>query len=140
LEEAYRNRGYLQVSIDQETNEHPASRGAESGTIDYQIEIAEGKPFTVKSITFEGNTEVPSSKLLSVLKLAEGQVYSEEKLDATVDALNDLGLDIEKENDVQTDEDEERGAVKIVIILDKRTSRRAAGGARLQRRVRRIFN
>jgi outer membrane protein assembly factor BamA len=94
----------------------------------------------VKSITFEGNTEVPSSKLLSVLKLAEGQVYSEEKLDATVDALNDLGLDIEKENDVQTDEDDERGAVKIVIILDKRTSRRAAGGARLQRRVRRIFN
>jgi outer membrane protein assembly factor BamA len=140
IEQAYKNRGYLQVSVDDETNEHPASRGAESGIIDYKIEITEGRPFTVKSITFAGNTEVQSSKLLSALKVAEGQLYSEEKLDATVEALNDLGLDIEKDNDVQAEDDEERGLVKIVIILDKRTSRRAAGGARLERRVRRIFN
>jgi len=140
LEEAYKNRGYLQVSIDEETNERPPSRGAESGAIDYKIEITEGRPFTVKSITFAGNSEVQSSKLLSALKLAEGQLYSEEKLDATVEALNDLGLDIEKENDVQAEKDEEHGVVKIVIMLDKRTSRRVAGGARLQRRVRRIFN
>lgn len=140
LEKAYKNRGYLQVSVDDESDEHPAKRGEESGTVDFRVEITEGRSFKVKSITFEGNTEVPSAKLLGALKLGEGELYSEEKLAASVEALNELGLDIDRENDVQAEADEERGVVKIVIILDKRTSRRAAGGALLQRRVRRIFN
>jgi hypothetical protein len=140
LEQAYKNRGYLQVSVEDESDEHPASFGKDSGTVDFKIKITEGQPFKVQSINFEGKTEIPSLRLSGALKLAEGELYSEEKLDASIEALNDLGLDIEKENDVQAEEDEGRGVVKIVIILDKRTSRLSSGSNRLQRRVRRIFN
>jgi outer membrane protein assembly factor BamA len=140
VEQAYKNRGYLQISVDDESDQYPAKREEESGTINFSVKIEEGRPFKVKSITFAGNTEIASAKLLRALKLGEGELYSEEKLDASVAALNELGLEIDKERDVHADEDEERGVVRIVIIVDRRTSRRAAGGALLERRVRRIFN
>ena len=140
LEQAYKNRGYLQVSVEDESDQYPPSRGQESGTVNFKLKITEGRPFTVQSIKFEGKSEIPSSSLLGALKLAERELYSEEKLDASLTALNDLGLDVEKEDDVHIKEDEEKGLVSIVIFLDKRTSRRSSGQDRLRRRVRRIFN
>jgi hypothetical protein len=140
LERAYKNRGYLQVSVESESDQHPPSRGEESGTVNFKVEITEGRPFTMLSLKFEGKSEIPSSALLGALKLAERELYSEEKLDASLAALNDLGLDVEKEDDIHIEEDEEHGLVSIVIFLDKRTSRRSSGQDQLRRRVRRIFN
>ena len=140
LEKAYKNRGYLQVSVEDDSSLRPPAHGADAGIANFKVKIAEGQLFKVKLLAFEGNSDISAARLRSALKLAEGALYSEDNLDASIDALNELGLDIDKETDVRTTEDEEHGLVSIVFMIDKRTSRQSSGRAQLGRRIRRIFH
>ena len=99
-----------------------------------------GPRFKVNSITFEGKTDVSLADLRHALQLREGDFFSQARFHTSVDAINKIGLNVDKERDVRFEFDETNYQLHLVIIVDKRTSRLNSAENQLGRRIRRIFD
>ena len=53
------------------------------------------------------------------ISLHEGEAFSQKQLDDSIDALNKLGLKLDKNKDVSVSNDKTQPLVNIVIFLNK---------------------
>ena len=117
LEKTYRDLGYLECNVDREYVFRAKSQDLEIA--DLKVTIDEGPRYKVGSIKFEGKTAVRMDQLNGAMSLREGEVFSQKQLDDTIDALNKLGLDLDKRKDVNVSNDKTQPLVNIVIFLNK---------------------
>jgi outer membrane protein insertion porin family len=82
----YKNRGYQNVKVSDAQQEFNADKTRLTLTID----IDEGPLFHFGATSFSGNAIFQTSKLVPALQYKKGEVYSQDKMDATLARLKDV--------------------------------------------------
>jgi hypothetical protein len=123
IERSYKNLGYLEISANEDRDLKSGPRGSDADIVNLKIAIDEGARFKIGSIVFAGKSDVSEDDLRRLLGIREGDFYSLEKVEASIDAINKLGLNVDKRDDVRERFDRTRNQVSLTIVLDKRTSR-----------------
>ena len=79
------NRGYADAKVEITVRESKAE-----GKIVLEIDVSRGPVFHFGTVSFYGNTLIPSAQIESAFLVHPGEVYSPEKLRETVDAVKQL--------------------------------------------------
>ena len=114
VEKAYRDIGYRELNLQHDFD------SSKKTVADFKITINEGPQYKVGSIKFAGKTTVKIEQLNAAMSLHEGDIFSQQQLDDSIDELNKLGLDLAKKRDVSIHLDKTQPLVNIVISLEKR--------------------
>jgi outer membrane protein insertion porin family len=88
---AYHNRGRLQAQVAVTTNYEAPVLG-EMRKAEVEIEIQEGPVFVIHRLEFMGNKTTRDRIIRRRVLLNEGEPYSEDLLEASLERLNELGL------------------------------------------------
>jgi outer membrane protein insertion porin family len=83
IEEALRAQGYRDAQA-------PHSRAESGGELVITFAVSRGQQFRVASYEISGNASVPLTEFDSLLKVREGQPFAATRLDADVQAIEDL--------------------------------------------------
>ena len=93
-------------------------------TVSWEIEIDEGKQFSVRRIEFQGNTTTRDKVIRREVVLEEGQLYNEQLWKIGIQRLNQLGFfDQIKPDDPQTTDrhlDEKAGTVDLTLKIKEK--------------------
>ncbi len=81
----YKNSGYLTASIE------PVENVVGRDSIDLEVKIFEGKPFTVNNIDIRGNTQVDDEVIRREIDVRPGELYSEGLVMQTIRRLGAMG-------------------------------------------------
>jgi outer membrane protein insertion porin family len=92
LWDEYADRGYIGLYYDIEPVYKSAVKKPGEGIVDLDVYVEEGKPFTVGSITFKGNTLKTDGELKSILSLREGDLFNNRKFLDGLERLHQMGL------------------------------------------------
>lgn len=87
--EAYRNRGFLEVAVDDSQREFTSERDRVSLT----LRINEGRRYTVGGIAFQGATLYTDQELKKAVVLVPGKLYDQSKMDESLRNLHDRYAD-----------------------------------------------
>jgi outer membrane protein insertion porin family len=82
----YKNRGFQNIKI----IEPQQTFNADKTRITLSIQVEEGPLFHFGLSSFKGNLIFPSEKLLPAIQYKPGEIFSQDKLDATVSKLHDI--------------------------------------------------
>ena len=95
----------------------------EEGIVDFEVYIEEGKQFTLRSLTFEGEDLSPK-QLAEFFVLNVGDVFNERLLKESVSRLNKAGLfdAVDADRDFTFKTDEENATVALVLNLRKKSA------------------
>lgn len=85
IREFYQERGYLDAQVGRRIDLSPTQRDA---VVTFLID--ERRQYLVDSIRVEGNEKIPDEQIRLNLQIAEGDVFSQEKLRRSVEGLIDL--------------------------------------------------
>jgi len=91
IQQQYRNEGYLYAQVEPVVERVPAAAGGEP-TVNATISVSERQPFYVRHIVFEGNTTTHEQVLRDRMYLVPGDVYDEQRLLQSYQAINGLGF------------------------------------------------
>lgn len=91
IQQQYRNEGYLYAQVEPVVERVPAAAGEEP-TVNATIAVSERQPFYVRHIVFEGNTTTHEQVLRDRMYLVPGDVYDENRLLQSYQAINGLGF------------------------------------------------
>ncbi|HET7460556.1 MAG TPA: outer membrane protein assembly factor BamA [Longimicrobium sp.] len=91
IQQQYRNEGYLYAQVEPVVERVPATGGGEP-TVNATISVSERQPFYVRHIVFEGNTTTHEQVLRDRMYLVPGDVYDEQRLLQSYQAINGLGF------------------------------------------------
>lgn len=116
LKKAYGELGFIQYTAEIE----PTFK-RDQGTVDFEIEIEEGKQYSLKSITFLGEL-IKSDDVERLLLLQVGDVYNDRLVRESIARLGNSGLfaPVDPDRDVEFKTDDEDALVSLVIKLKKR--------------------
>lgn len=121
VKKAYGNLGYIQYTAEVQPKFHRKD-GAREGVADLAVTIEEGAAYTLASIKFEGNGNVPRDVLLRELVMRNGEVFSQDLLDESLARINQNGqfepVDVNKDVDYEVDQQAPR--LSLTIHLKKR--------------------
>ncbi|MEP7182434.1 MAG: outer membrane protein assembly factor BamA [Betaproteobacteria bacterium] len=81
----YQNRGYLEFNVDSTQ----VSITPDKEDIFITVNITEGPQFTVSEVRLAGELMAPEAELMKLVQLRPGQVYSRDRLQATVKQISD---------------------------------------------------
>ena len=117
LRKAYGSLGYINFTA------VPAPRIDDAKHLVYlDIDIDEGKPFTVSRIEFQGNTITRDRVIRRELLLEEGQVYNSNLWESSLLRLNQLDyfdpLKVEQDSDIHPDAD--NGTVSLLLKVHEK--------------------
>jgi outer membrane protein insertion porin family len=119
LKSAYGSQGYINF-----TSIPTPSFDEAKKTVSFEIDIDEGKQFSVRRIEFSGNTTTRDKVIRRELLLEEGQRYNEQLWKLSLQRLNQLGFfDQIKPEDPSTTErhlDEKEGTVDLTLKLKEK--------------------
>jgi outer membrane protein insertion porin family len=119
LKNAYGTQGFINF-----TSIPTPSFDEQKKTVSFEIDIDEGKQFSVRRIEFEGNTTTRDKVIRRELMLEEGQRYNEQYWKLSLQRLNQLGFfDQIKPDDPSTTErhlDEKEGTVDLTLKLKEK--------------------
>jgi outer membrane protein insertion porin family len=90
--------------------------------IDWTIEIAQDKQYLVSRIEFSGNTVTRDKVIRRELLLEEGQIYSQQKWEYSIQRLNQLGyFDVLKvDDDTETHQNADDGTVELLLKVKEK--------------------
>ncbi|NLW49391.1 MAG: outer membrane protein assembly factor BamA [Candidatus Brocadiaceae bacterium] len=88
LEHACRNRGYLDARLDGDLEP-----GEEPGSVVLRIKVSEGPLYTIREVTFEGNTLFRDDELLAAIPTLPGEPYRPDDVDNALQTISDLYAD-----------------------------------------------
>jgi len=121
VKKAYGNLGYIQYTAEVQPKFN-CKEGAQEGVADLAVTIDEGIAYTVASIQFDGNGSVGRDVLLRDMFLRNGEVFSQELLDASLFRLSQSGefetIDADRDVDFRVDKMAPR--LGLTIHLKKR--------------------
>lgn len=91
-------------------------------TINWNIDISEGKPFYVSRIEFRGNTVTRDFVIRRALLLQEGQVYNSKLWKLSLMRLNQLNYfdPLKVDQDSETHEDAQNGTVDLLLRVHEK--------------------
>lgn len=116
LRKLYGRAGYIQATTDLQQSFNDVDN-----TVDFNIVVDEGKPFTINRIEFTGNTITRDTVMRREILVNEGDLYNQELFDFSRLRLNQLGYFNEiKEEDVQIQTDDKRGLVDLNIKVTEK--------------------
>jgi outer membrane protein insertion porin family len=119
LKNAYGSQGYINF-----TSIPTPSFDEQKKTVAFEIDIDEGKQFSVRRIEFQGNTTTRDKVIRRELMLEEGQRYNEQYWKLSLQRLNQLGFfDQIKPEDPSTTErhlNEKEGTVDLTLKLKEK--------------------
>ena len=115
LKLAYGDLGFIRYTVEPV----PTFR-REQGIVDLDIEIEEGKQFSIRSIEFNGEMADRTVKELLVRQV--GEIYSQRRFRESIDILNASGhyAPIDPDRDVEYQVYDEEAVVLVVIKLKKK--------------------
>jgi hypothetical protein len=119
LQKAYSDLGYLDSYVGEEHERRKTPTGEMTDVVDFNITISEGTRYRVASIAFEGKTEIKKAQLSAAMRLREGAIFLQKRLDDSIRELNKLGLALEQDMDVGVFPEPRSESVRIVIVLNK---------------------
>jgi len=127
VKKAYGNLGYIQYTAEVQPKFHRKD-GAREGVADLAVTIDEGNAFTIASIQFVGNENVPSDVLLREMTVRNGEVFSQDLLDDSLMRINQSGQfeTIDADRDVDYWVDQKAPRLKLTIRLKKRVAESTA--------------
>jgi len=85
----YKNKGYLDVFLDESKIRFDFPDPDEPGDMDIIIQVQEGKQYRTGDITIAGNTLFPTEDLILLMDLEKGDVFSPAKVDSSAENLRD---------------------------------------------------
>ena len=119
LKNAYGTQGYINF-----TSIPTPSFDEQKKTVSFEIDVDEGKQFSVRRIEFSGNTTTRDKVIRRELVLEEGQLYNEQYWKISIQRLNQLGyFEQIKPDDPTTTErhlDEKQGTVDLTLKLKEK--------------------
>jgi outer membrane protein insertion porin family len=123
VKEAYANFGYIQYSPEIEPK-FRLKDGAREGIVDFVVTIDEGKAFTIRSIKFEGNGDVPTDTLRRDMMVRNGDVFNHQLFKESLIRINNTGLfeAIDADRDVDYRSDREDPRLDLTIRLKKKSA------------------
>ena len=114
LKNAYGTQGYINF-----TSIPTPSFDEQKKLVSFDIDVDEGKQFSVRRIEFEGNTTTRDKVIRRELALEEGQVYNEQYWKLSLQRLNQLGffeqLKPDDPNVTERHLDEKEGLVDLTL-------------------------
>jgi len=121
LKGIYGNMGFIQYASEPIPTFKSNPRKAKEGIVDLVIHIEEGKRFTLRSLTFIGET-LSEEELSELFLIRVGDLFNQQLFEDSIKRLNDSErfepLDKDKDTDFRTDEEE--GTVGIIIKLQRK--------------------
>ncbi len=119
LKNAYGTQGYINF-----TSIPTPSFDEQKKLVSFDIDVDEGKQFSVRRIEFEGNTTTRDKVIRRELALEEGQVYNEQYWKLSLQRLNQLGffeqLKPEDPNVTERHLDEKEGLVDLTLKVKEK--------------------
>jgi outer membrane protein insertion porin family len=114
LKNAYGTQGYINF-----TSIPTPSFDEQKKLVSFDIDVDEGKQFSVRRIEFSGNTTTRDKVIRRELALEEGQVYNEQYWKLSIQRLNQLGFfdQIKPDDPTNTERhlDEKEGQVDLTL-------------------------
>jgi outer membrane protein insertion porin family len=138
VKKAYGNLGYIQYTAEVQPKFHRKDNARE-GVVDLAVDIDEGEAFTIASIRFEGNENVPRDVLLREMGIKNGEVFSLLLFNNSLSRLNQNGQfqTIDVDRDVDYIVDQRAPKLNLTIHLRKRLA--AETLAPLPEPIRRVY-
>src|SRR6266481_5139721 len=106
VKKEYDRLGYIQYASELEPNFH-LDAGAREGTVDFTVTIDEGQAFTIRTIKFEGNGDVPEDSLRRQLFVHVGDIFNKELFEESLKGMSQPGqfevIDTDKDVDYRCD-------------------------------------
>lgn len=116
LRKFYGRAGYIQATTELNQNFNPTDN-----SVDFTINIEEGKQFVIRRIDFTGNTNTRDNVMRREILINEGDQYNQEIVDFSRLRLNQLGYFEEiKEEDFQLQTDERNGQVDVNVKVKEK--------------------
>jgi outer membrane protein assembly factor BamA len=127
VKKAYGNLGYIQYTAEVQPKFHRKDDASE-GVVDLAVTIDEGPAFTIAAIKFVGNENVSRDVLLREMTVRNGDVYSQDLFENSLQRLSQNGQfqTIDADRDVDWSVDKEAPRVSLTIHLKKRVRGTAA--------------
>jgi beta-lactamase regulating signal transducer with metallopeptidase domain len=89
--------------------------------VNLTVDIEEGRPYSVRRISFTGNTRTPDEVIRREVLVKEGQIFNSSLMDQSLTRLNQLGLFEEiKPEDVRVDPSVPESKLDIAIRLKEK--------------------
>lgn len=125
IKNEYADRGFIQASVDFLPEFKLAYPTAIEGWVDVTVEVDEGRLFTIESIGFSRFATIDEQAVRNLLLIQEGQPYSRQKLNETLNRLNQLGIFEEiKNKDVITRISDRGTLVKLEFLIKELSPQR----------------
>jgi outer membrane protein insertion porin family len=117
LSKAYGTQGYINMVA----NPIPRKDDAKK-LVFWNIDIEEGKQFFVARIEFSGNTVTRDKVIRRELLLEEGQTYSQQRWEYSIQRLNQLGYFevLKPEDDTDTHQNADEGTVDLLLRVKEK--------------------
>ena len=116
LRSYYQDRGYIRFEVDSTQ----VSISPDKRDIYIVINIREGERYTLRSVELEGEVDIPSEELRSLITVKEGDVFARKDIVSSSNAINDrLGQDgyAFADVDVLPDIDDESRDVGLTFVI-----------------------
>ena len=122
LKQVYGEKGFIEYTAEPVPRFHNNPRKPEDGIVDFDVQIEEGKRFTLKSLTIEGE-KLSERQQAAFLALRVGDFYNQRLWEESVTRINNSGLfePLDADKDVKFATDQENATVSLVINLKKRS-------------------
>jgi outer membrane protein insertion porin family len=121
IQQMYRNEGYLYAQVVPNVERLPAQPG-QPPRVNATIAVSERQPFYVRHISFEGNSTTHEAVMRDRLWLLPGDVYDEQRLIQSFQALSGLGFFETPMPTPSINPDPDSGTVDIVFhVKEKQT-------------------
>ena len=121
LKRLYGEKGFIQYTAEPIPLFKNNPRNSEEGIVDLEVQIEEGKQFTFRSLTIEGEN-LSQKQLADYFVLNVGDVFNERLLRESVARINKTGLfePVDADKDVDFKTDQENGTVSLVLKLNRK--------------------
>ncbi len=122
LKTYYGTQGFVNYVAEFEPDFKDNPTNPNEGIVDININIVEGKQFTLRRLEFAGNTFTRDRVMRREFLLNEGDIYNSRYLEISVARLNQTQYfdPIDKEQDVEIRTDEEQGDVDLLVKIKEK--------------------
>lgn len=122
LKKIYGAQGFIQYDVDYNPDLKDNPANASEGIADININIVEGKQFTLRRLEFVGNTFTRDNVLRREFILNEGDIFNQQYFQISAQRLNQGGyfdpIDADKDTEIRTDD--ENGLVDAIVKVKER--------------------
>lgn len=121
LKQVYGERGFIEYIAEPIPRFKNNPRKPEEGIVDLDVHIDEGKRFTLRSLTIEGE-DLSETQRAAFFALRVGDFFNYRLLEESVERINQSGLfePVDAYKDVNLATDQENAALAVVISLKKK--------------------